>query len=103
MPWCKENLRFDVRTVQRYMQLASKNDIVSYLDNPTEAYRLLANPDGQDKAERKAGELLAGMEMHNGDPRLHDATRLSDLGIAKHQSSRCQSLADPAAWAKTHL
>lgn len=26
---------------------------------------------------------MAAMEKHNGDPRLHDATRLSDLGIEK--------------------
>ncbi len=42
------------------------------------------------RAERKAGELLAGMEKHNGDPRLHDATRLEELGINKTQSSRWQ-------------
>ena len=41
-------------------------------------------------AERKAGELLAGMEKHNGDPRSHDGTRLSALGINKNQSSRWQ-------------
>lgn len=45
------------------------------------------------KAEKKAGELLAAMELHNGDPRLHDATRLSDLGVSKHQSSRWQKIA----------
>lgn len=44
-------------------------------------------------AERRAGELLAGMPKHNGDPRLHDATRLADLGIEKTQSHRYQRIA----------
>lgn len=51
------------------------------------------------RAERKAGELLAGMTMHDGNPRSHDATRLRDLGITKSQSSRWQceaGLPDPA-------
>jgi hypothetical protein len=34
------------------------------------------------------------MPKHNGDPRLHDATRLSDLGIDKTQSHRCQRIAE---------
>ena len=37
------------------------------------------------EAERKAGELLSGMEKNSGDPRLRHVTTLSDLGIAKHQ------------------
>jgi hypothetical protein len=41
-------------------------------------------------AERKAGELLATMEKHDGDPRSHDVTRLEDIGITKMQSSRWQ-------------
>ena len=41
-------------------------------------------------AMRKGGELLAGVTLHNGDPQLHDATRLSDLSIEKTQSSRWQ-------------
>lgn len=45
------------------------------------------------RAERKAGELLAEMDKHNGDPRSHDVTRLADLGITKMQSSRWQSIA----------
>jgi phage N-6-adenine-methyltransferase len=42
------------------------------------------------RAERKAGEMLAAMEKHNGDPRLQNATRLEDLGIEKTQSFRWQ-------------
>lgn len=42
------------------------------------------------RAERKCGELLAAMVLHNGDPRSHDVTRLSDLGISKMQSHRWQ-------------
>src|SRR5262245_43072665 len=45
------------------------------------------------RATRKAGEMLADMPKHNGDPRLHDATRLSDLGIEKTVSHRCQAMA----------
>ncbi len=44
--------------------------------------------------EWRLGEALAAMEKHNGDPRLHDETggrpTLSDLGITKTQSHRCQ-------------
>jgi len=32
--------------------------------------------------------MLAEMDKHNGDPRLHGATRLSDLGIEKTKSHR---------------
>jgi phage N-6-adenine-methyltransferase len=42
------------------------------------------------RAERKAGEMLAEMEKHDGDPRSHNVTRLADLGITKMQSSRWQ-------------
>jgi N6-adenosine-specific RNA methylase IME4 len=42
------------------------------------------------RAERRMGEMLAETPLHNGDPRLHDATRLSDLGIEKTQSHRYQ-------------
>ena len=42
------------------------------------------------RAERKAGDLLAKMEKHDGDPRSHAVTRLSDVGITKMQSSRWQ-------------
>jgi N6-adenosine-specific RNA methylase IME4 len=45
------------------------------------------------RAERRAGELLAEMPKHNGDPRSHDVTRLSDLGIQKMESSRWQRIA----------
>lgn len=44
-------------------------------------------------AERKAGELLAGMEMNSCAKLQSNPTQLSDLGIAKHQSSRWQALA----------
>jgi len=36
--------------------------------------------------------MLGGIELHNGDPRLHDATRLSDLGIEKTASHRYQTM-----------
>jgi hypothetical protein len=45
------------------------------------------------RAERKAGEMLAEMELHGGDRRSksHDVTlNLADLGISKMQSSRWQ-------------
>jgi ParB family chromosome partitioning protein len=48
------------------------------------------------RAERKAGELLAGMEMQNGSRgagkkvESQGATPLSDLGVNKSQSSRWQ-------------
>jgi N6-adenosine-specific RNA methylase IME4 len=45
------------------------------------------------RAERRAGELLAEMPKHDGNPRLHDATRLADLGIEKTQSHRWQRIA----------
>jgi hypothetical protein len=45
------------------------------------------------RAERRLGEMLAEMPKHNGDPRLHDATRLSDLGIGRMDSSRWQRIA----------
>lgn len=48
------------------------------------------------RAERRAGELLAAMEMRGGDrksgSKLHDAT-LKDLGIEKTQSHRWQAMA----------
>jgi N6-adenosine-specific RNA methylase IME4 len=45
------------------------------------------------RAERRLGELLAGMPKHNGDPRSHDVTRLADLGIGKMDSHRWQRIA----------
>jgi len=45
------------------------------------------------RAERKAGELLAAMPKHNGDPRSHDVTRLKDMGIEKMESHRYQKIA----------
>jgi len=46
-------------------------------------------------AERKAGELLAGMDMKTGPKPIGDGVspiKLADLGISKKQSSRWQSL-----------
>jgi hypothetical protein len=45
------------------------------------------------RCERVPGEMLAEMPKHNGDSRLHDATRLSDLGVEKTQSHRWQAIA----------
>ena len=48
------------------------------------------------RAERKAGEMLAGMEKNKGAAcrtRLHDATTLNELGIDKTQSHRWQRMA----------
>lgn len=56
------------------------------------------------RAERRIGGMLAEMPKHNGDPRSHDATRLSDLGIDKHESSRCQQIATvPDAAFEAHI
>jgi len=44
-------------------------------------------------AERKAGELLAGMEKRSGARGSATLPRLSDIGINKHQSSRWQKFA----------
>lgn len=48
------------------------------------------------RAERRAGELLAGMEKHNGRPQKasHDVTvSLADLGVTRMQSHRWQTVA----------
>lgn len=45
------------------------------------------------RTERAIGDALALMKKHNGDPRSHDVTRLSDLGIEKMESHRWQKLA----------
>jgi N6-adenosine-specific RNA methylase IME4 len=56
------------------------------------------------RAERRLGELLAGMPKHNGDPRSHDVTRLADLGIGKADSHRWQRVAAiPEATFEEHL
>ena len=47
-------------------------------------------------AERKAGELLSGMEKNKGAAtvtRYRDGTTLADIGISKNQSSRWQKAA----------
>jgi N6-adenosine-specific RNA methylase IME4 len=44
-------------------------------------------------AERKAGELLAGMSMNSTAKLESNPTRLSDMGIKKHQSSKWQKFA----------
>jgi hypothetical protein len=49
-------------------------------------------------AERKAGEILAGMVKNKGTAiktRSHDVTTLQDMGISKAQSSRWQRAANP--------
>jgi N6-adenosine-specific RNA methylase IME4 len=45
------------------------------------------------EAERKAGEILAGMEMHGRPKKGSNAQPLSDIGITKTQSSRWQRAA----------
>jgi N6-adenosine-specific RNA methylase IME4 len=48
------------------------------------------------RAERKAGELIAQLELHGGDRRSKNSderVRLEDLGISKDQSSRWQLIA----------
>ena len=44
LPWVEANLPFDRRTATNYMAVYSKREMVSHLDNPTDAYRLLAEP-----------------------------------------------------------
>lgn len=56
------------------------------------------------RAERKAGEFLALMPKHNGDPLSHDVTRLSELGVERMQSSRWQRIASvPEKDFESHL
>jgi N6-adenosine-specific RNA methylase IME4 len=45
------------------------------------------------QAERKAGELLAGMELHGGDRSKVTSRNLDAIGITKSQSSRWQRAA----------
>lgn len=50
------------------------------------------------RAERRAGELLAEIDLHEGGKpnRLHDGTgktKLEDIGITKSQSHRYQTIA----------
>ena len=50
------------------------------------------------RAERKAGQLLTGMEKNkggrpNGENRSNDTTSLADMGVSKDQSSQWQKLA----------
>ena len=48
------------------------------------------------RAERSAGEMLAGMEKQHGarpTTGFHDVRPLSDLGISKLQSQRWQAVA----------
>ena len=50
------------------------------------------------RAERKAGEMLAGKVKRGGDrAKSHDETLLSDLGLSRNQSSRWQLEARVAA------
>jgi hypothetical protein len=89
-------------------QLAKANSITEILDirDKAEAIRVYIKAAGEGldsqnlaaeiklRAERKAGELLAGMEKNQGGRpaknRSHDATSLEELGINKTQSSRWQ-------------
>lgn len=45
------------------------------------------------EAERRAGEMLAGMDLRTGPNWSHAATNLKDIGITKSDSSRWQSMA----------
>jgi N6-adenosine-specific RNA methylase IME4 len=45
------------------------------------------------RAERRAGEMLAEMPKHNGDPSLHDVSRLSDFGVSHADSHRWRKVA----------
>jgi hypothetical protein len=87
---------------KRALAEARSIDEVKQVRDQAEALRLYVKQQGEClqmandiceiklRAERKAGEMLAAMPKHNGDPRLHDATRLQDLGIEKTQSHRWQ-------------
>lgn len=93
-------------TQDKPADLATKSDIDMVLDLATKE-RVLAKYHEANKESQQAnalnrgalskfryiGEWLRETELHNGDPRSHDATRLSDLGINKSQSSRWQKLA----------
>lgn len=91
------------------LEQAKTIDDVKDLRDKAEAVRQYAKQAGESlevqnaaaevklRAERKAGEMLAEMEKHNGDPRLQGATRLSDLGIEKTQSHRWQRAASVPA------
>jgi len=48
LPWIEANLPFDRRTATNYMAVYDKREIVSHLDSPTDAYRLLADGNGKE-------------------------------------------------------
>jgi hypothetical protein len=53
LPWCEDNIEFDVRTAQNYMRVHAKNETVSHL-SLTDAYKLLSAPDPITKPESKS-------------------------------------------------
>lgn len=74
LPWVEKHLTFDVRTAQRYLQIAENTTRVSHLDSVREAVKLLAAPKEEKEeeaefrndpelerrvtiAERRSGEL----------------------------------------------
>jgi N6-adenosine-specific RNA methylase IME4 len=95
-------VRYD--EARRALEAAHTIDEVREIRDQAEALRAYARQAGDVemlnwvseiklRAERRAGEMLREMPKHNGDPRLHDATRLSDLGIDKFDSHRWQKVA----------
>ena len=106
---------------RRSLQLATTIDEVMDIRDKAEALRAYAKQSGQThemqnhiaeikvRAERKAGELLLEIDMHEGGKpnRFHAGTgklKLEDIGITKSQSHRYQTLASiPEPEFDTHI
>jgi hypothetical protein len=102
MPAAAAGVLTRFEAAKRALAEAKSVDEVKQVRDQAEALRLYVKQQGESlemqnavaeiklRAERKAGDLLATMPKHNGDPRSHDVTRLADLGIGKMKSSRWQ-------------
>jgi site-specific DNA-methyltransferase (adenine-specific) len=85
----------EAKSLEQLKDVRDKSQLLSTWFKKRDGYkeRYLAVAELKVRAERRLGAMLGEMPKHNGDPRLHDATRLSELGIEKTQSHRWQQLA----------
>ena len=86
LPWMEANLPFDRRTATNYMAVYDKREIVSHLDSPADAYRLLA--DGKDKtahvSHNSGDEIPTPEGLVGADQTTIDAIRfLCDSELAE--------------------